>query len=44
MIIIRDSLFKIIEYRRKLLLNNQIKTDELMEEIIKLLQCRDHFN
>ena len=36
MIIIRDSLFKIIEYRRKLLLNNQIKTDELMEEIIKL--------
>lgn len=36
MIIIRDSFFKIIEYRRKLLLNNQIKTDELMEEIIKL--------
>ena len=35
-IIITDSLFKIIEYRRNLRLSNQIATDKLMEEIIKL--------
>lgn len=35
-IIMRDSLFKIIEYRRNLRLSNQIATDKLMEEIIKL--------
>lgn len=36
MIIISESFLKIIEYRRQLLLDNQIATDNLMEEIIKL--------
>lgn len=36
MIMIRDSFFKIIEYRSKVSLSNQIATDNLMEEIIKL--------
>lgn len=36
MIIISESFLKIIEYRRQLLVDNQIATDNLMEEIIKL--------
>lgn len=36
MIIISESFLKIIEYRRQILLDNQIATDNLMEEIIKL--------